>query len=49
MASSFPRRLYLPSVPTGYPLAAGWAVSEHSVRASSRARTVDLRYGRHAL
>ena len=42
VASSFPRRLNLPSVPTGYPFAAGWTVSEHSVRASSRTRTVGL-------
>ena len=49
VASSFPRCLYLPSVPTGYPFAAGWAVSERSVRASSRARAVDLLHLRHAL
>ena len=44
-----PGRFYLPSVPTGYPFAAGRTVSERSVRASSRARAVDLPHGRHAL
>ena len=28
MASSFPHHLYLPSVSTGFPFAAGWTVSE---------------------
>ena len=48
VGSSFPRRLYLPSVATKNQFAAGWGVGEHSVRASSRTRTVDLPHGRHA-
>ena len=49
VASSFSRCLYLPSVANGYAFAAGWIMSEHSVRASSRTRTVNLPHVRHAL
>ena len=36
MASSFLRRLYLLSVATRYPFAAGWIVSKHSAKARVR-------------
>ena len=49
VASSFPRRIYLPSVSTRYQFAAGWTVGKHSVRVLSRTRTVDLLHRSHVL
>ena len=49
VASSFPRRLYLPSVSTGSPFAAGWTVSERPTIGSRWVPSRGLRHSRQAL
>ena len=49
VASSFPRRLYLPSVSTGSPFAAGWTVSERPTIGSRWVSNRGLRHSRQAL